>query len=314
MKNSKDTIVPAIQDPRIGQSIQSLLKGMDAGFDAAKNVKLIRHAAKHLVKGFPFKGTVTELYYKDKQQFLDYQQHQRKANFDDVEYIVSFLGGDGTDSLFIGVFKNDGKILDDPNDPFAAFYRFTSVPGFERLIEHVIIEWNNPRAWHQWYDNPMQIIQNDDSDPIEPIQKDTQYQQYTLNTDDRIRHTSASTSTVEAHHQRMQEGIMNFLENEGFTEVIAEADHVDIRAKKYGFIHFFEVKTYDTARACIREALGQILDYNHFPNAHRASKMYIVGPVKATPEELLYIKYLRQNYHLNIEYRWYSEDEQKIIY
>ncbi len=141
------------------QTIQSLLRGKNAEFDATKNIKLIRHSSNHVVKGYPFIGTVSELYYNDREGFLKYQQHQRKANFDNVDYIVSFIGEEGTKSRFIGVYKNFGRESDDPSDPIACYYNFEEVPGFEHLKERVIIEWNNPRAWQQWWcNNPMKVI------------------------------------------------------------------------------------------------------------------------------------------------------------
>ena len=283
------------------QTIQDLLKGRNADFDASKKVKLVRHSSTHIVFGMPYSGTVYDLY-NDRPLFIDYQRHQKRANFEDVEYIVSFISEKGTDSLFVGVFRNLGETLEPSSKPNECYFDFQEVPGFEDIKEKVIIKWHNPRVWHQWYNNLMEVVPNSSKIDLLDV---TKFQQSHLNTDNRIKHTAESTTEVEARHQKMQEGLKKCLEAEGYTNIIMEADHIDLQATKNGESHFFEVKTHDTARACIREALGQILEYNHFPNTQRADKMFIVGPAKPTKEELQYIKFLQKHYNLIIEYRCY---------
>jgi len=53
----------------------------------------------------------------------------------------------------------------------------------------------------------------------------------------------------------MQEGIKGCLLAEGYAHVLMEENHVDISARWQDIPHFFEVKTFDNAKACIREAL-----------------------------------------------------------
>lgn len=76
--------------------------------------------------------------------------------------------------------------------------------------------------------------------------------------------------------------------------------------------HFFEVKTV-SAKRCIREALGQILEYAHYPNENRAKKFYIIGPEPADDNDKAYIKFLRDNYSLPIWYRWCSLKEKRLF-
>ena len=281
------------------QTIQDLLKGRDADFDASEKVKLVRHSSTHIVFGKYYKGTVSDLY-NDRPLFWDYQRHQKRANFEDVEYVVSFISEKGTDSLFVGVFRNLGETLEPTSNPKECYFDFIEVPGFEDLKERVIVEWHNPRAWHQWFTNQMNVAAISSNDGLRDVAR---FQQFHLNTNTRIKHTSESTTQIEARHQKMQEGLKKCLEKEGYTNIIMEADHIDLQATKNGEIHFFEVKTHNTARACIREALGQILEYNHFPSAQRADRLFIVGPVKPTKEELQYIKFLQKHYNLIIDYR-----------
>lgn len=274
---------------------------------------MVRHTTTYRVFGKEYDGTVSDLY-NDRDLFLKYQRHQRTANFDDVDYIVSFISEKGTDSLFVGVFKNEGRKEDEPGVVSLegeSFYEMNPISGFEDLIEQVVVEWKNPRGWHQWYKHGMTVVAQR-SDVLSIDSTDTPFAQFHINTDTRTRHIEETTIDVEARHQKMQIGIMSCLKEEGYTDIVAEESHVDIRATKKGIPHFFEVKTYDTAKACIREALGQILEYNHYPKNRRAADMFIVGPNMITSEDNDYLKYLRDNYKIRVFYRWYNEKSNKL--
>ena len=70
--------------------------------------------------------------------------------------------------------------------------------------------------------------------------------------------------------------------------------------------HYFEVKTFNAKRS-IREALGQILEYAHFPQKNNADKLYIVGLEKPTAKDKEYMEFLRSTYNIPIRYRWFDE-------
>ena len=107
-------------------------------------------------------------------------------------------------------------------------------------------------------------------------------------------------------HNIMQNGVKKYLESTGdYNLVELEENNVDVKARtQNGEWHFFELKT-STPRKCIREALGQILEYAHYPTENRASKLYIVGQTELSTKEKEYMKYLRSIYNLPIWYRCY---------
>ena len=88
---------------------------------------------------------------------------------------------------------------------------------------------------------------------------------------------------------------------------------VDIigKVKGTGEIHFFEIKTYSAKRS-IREALGQILEYAHYPSKEQANKLFIIGPEEPGLDEIAYMSYLRNKYHLPVWFRWYSFAENNL--
>ncbi|WP_221076306.1 hypothetical protein [Agarivorans aestuarii] len=86
------------------------------------------------------------------------------------------------------------------------------------------------------------------------------------------------------------------------TEIKCISGSIDLVVKNESSFWFYEIKTASTARACIRQALGQILEYSYWPESERAEKMIIVGPNSATILERQYINTLRTEFGLPIEY------------
>jgi hypothetical protein len=64
-----------------------------------------------------------------------------------------------------------------------------------------------------------------------------------------------------------------------------------------------KIKIAPTAKSCIRQALGQLLEYGLYPDHQRAEKLVVVGDGKATPEDLAYLGYLRKKFGLPIYYQ-----------
>lgn len=128
----------------------SLLKGA--------NVKLIRHKDSRV----EYRDIVMS---EDRDLLLEYQKEQSKNIFEKCDYICSFIGLDGTKSLFIGVFKvngfkrkKDGKYL----------YDLVNVDEFDELKDRLIIDWGKSTlSWHQWMDDKK------DKEVLEIIQKGT---------------------------------------------------------------------------------------------------------------------------------------------
>jgi hypothetical protein len=91
-------------------------------------------------------------------------------------------------------------------------------------------------------------------------------------------------------------------ENVG-TEIYANGISIDLVVKQGENYWFYEIKTASTARACIRQALGQILEYSYWPGHQRAAKLVVVGSTVASAEEIRYIEYLRDTFGLPLEYQ-----------
>lgn len=124
---------------------------------------------------------------------------------------------------------------------------------------------------------------------------------------------------IDPLHKKIQNAVADLLKTQ-YSNIQLESEtdesskqRVDIKgfSKSEKEWHFFEVKTV-SAKRCIREALGQILEYTHYPNRNLANKLFIVGPDSPDEKDKAYMKLLREKYSLPIWFRRYSIAENKL--
>ena len=129
----------------------------------------------------------------------------------------------------------------------------------------------------------------------------------TKNTNSHVRKIKTAQSIVEAAHNKLQQEFYNQLvEKYEENRVIMEDKFVDLKLIEDNKITFYEVKRYHSARECIREALGQILDYhwNDENTNKKKSKIVVVGVSKPTKNEKKYIDFLKENLKIEFDYQY----------
>lgn len=148
-------------------TIQELLKGRNEEFDKAdvKRIRMIRHKdsrKEKIIGGKSFEMSLYDIYLYENEAFLTYQSEQLVKKFENVDYLVSFIGEESTSSRFVGVYKNNGirQMLSDNKDEAYARFDIQELSGFELLKERVVIDWINPIQWLQHY-NEMPVIRID---------------------------------------------------------------------------------------------------------------------------------------------------------
>ena len=157
-----------MKDPRSIISIQELLKGRNFEFDqtSSDRIKMIRHADTRLAEGLMvmgemYYGSLYNLYRTNRDKFLRYQSEQKKNYFLNIDYIVVFIGEEGLNSRFIGVYRNNGVVKSTSDD--SCIFSFQEIEGFDILKERVIIDWKTPTTgWHQCWYNTKEVIRIDE--------------------------------------------------------------------------------------------------------------------------------------------------------
>ncbi len=77
---------------------------------------------------------------------------------------------------------------------------------------------------------------------------------------------------------------------------------IDLVVRQSESYWFYEIKTLQSPRACVREAIGQLLDYSFWPGSQMASRLIIVGETAGDKDVLEYCRLLNQHFSLPISY------------
>lgn len=136
-----------------------------AGLDTSKNIKIARH--------MDTRGVDVHALYSTN-QFDLYQSYQEKNVFKDCIYLVSCLGIENNQAIFIGVYKvkNIYNIDGFPNKlevPYRGiakvesrfYYELEKLSGFEELEGRLVINWkNSAQAWYMKLNtNEKEVVQ-----------------------------------------------------------------------------------------------------------------------------------------------------------
>ena len=92
----------------------------------------------------------------------------------------------------------------------------------------------------------------------------------------------------------------------------ANGKRVDLVVKEDNNLIFYEIKVCESAQHCIRQAIGQLLEYSYWPGASRATKLIVVGELSLDQEAQDYLESLRKEFGLPIQYQQFDM-ESKIL-
>ena len=84
---------------------------------------------------------------------------------------------------------------------------------------------------------------------------------------------------------------------------------IDLMVVISGRCKLYEIKTADSVRTCIRQAIPQLLEYAYWKNsAYKIEELIIVSPHKITSEAENYLGRLREEFKLPISYMQFVEE------
>lgn len=82
---------------------------------------------------------------------------------------------------------------------------------------------------------------------------------------------------------------------------------IDVVVKTDRFCWFYEIKTARSVKACIRQAIPQLLEYAYWDAAKgNADELVIVGPRPATKQAEAYLTFLRSEFGLKFRYEYFE--------
>lgn len=130
--------------------------------------------------------------------------------------------------------------------------------------------------------------------------------------------SSVEETEVELLHEEISIALTNVLEKMyGSKNVKREHPHlnnrIDIVLQQGKSLTFYEIKTYNSIKKCIREALGQLIEYSMYHNCNIAKELIIVtSPFNNTKEEEMYMEHIRNLTGLNIYLQYFNLKTNKL--
>ncbi len=108
-------------------------------------------------------------------------------------------------------------------------------------------------------------------------------------------------------HRGMQQALKGDLIDEGAEVGTEHPDgngrYVDLVARRDEALEFYEIKSGHSPRLCIREALGQLLEYGCWGDGVQPARLIVVGERPFDSEAEAYLAGLRHKFQLPIRYR-----------
>ena len=117
---------------------------------------------------------------------------------------------------------------------------------------------------------------------------------------------------VDLRHNALQTELVRVLEGKFPKEHIhtefdvAGSGRVDVAIETDEGFLFCEIKIAPHARAALRQAIGQLVEYTHWTAESRATRWWVVSEPHPTVDEISYLKFLREKYGIPLYYRWFN--------
>ncbi len=128
-----------------------------------------------------------------------------------------------------------------------------------------------------------------------------------------VSHQAPKTVEIDLFHKRISNNLCTYLRTiYGNRNVKAEhpagtgSNRIDIVVQENTDFLFYEIKTYSSIKACIREAIGQILEYSYFPTKSVAKELIIVSQHKADNTIQQYMAHLRTTLNIPLYYQQFD--------
>jgi hypothetical protein len=154
-----------------------------------------------------------------------------------------------------------------------------------------------PRNSKPWTSDRYKLLYDDDV-PL-PTVVDTA----TPDNQDDLQYVRAAQqgTLVDLAHKRLQMRLYDWLcKKYGKEAVRMELDFVDLRVTVEGAATFFEIKMDTLAKRCIRNAVGQLIEYSAYVAESKAKTWVVVGDPIPTDADIAYLRHLRSSFGLPI--------------
>jgi hypothetical protein len=193
-----------------------------------------------------------------------------------------------------------------------------------RIIDFHGVPWNHqvPVEWSGDFPSVRMAVGRNQRFTVEPITEaearkiesavrsatraDEQSHRAALVENKYYRLSPAQRKLIIPRHNRLSNSFRRWLREKHSVLAIQERNQVDIRfdINSRKALAELEVSISCGTRRSIREAVGQVLEYNHYPGREAAQDWLVVLDERPSKDDLLYVRCLRDQYSLPIFLGW----------
>jgi hypothetical protein len=121
-----------------------------------------------------------------------------------------------------------------------------------------------------------------------------------------IRETKKQRKVVERLHNGLSNAFYGWLEKSGYADIVVERKQIDFVFGKNGESYLAELKVSGTVGSTqrLREAIGQILEYNYFAERKSAMKWVIILDRPPNEPDLNYLRTLKRKHKFPLSLGW----------
>lgn len=159
-----------------------------------------------------------------------------------------------------------------------------------------------------WYnDTPLKgsslDIVNSEDDESETIEGN-----YNEKSEISFERSATASIKVNLIHNRIQNRFVKYLiENYPEDKPTGERQRIDAKRETQKEIFIYEIKPFESVYACIREGIGQLLDYSHKLKSKKVKRIIIVGPNEPEKYDLDFITSIRTVLQIPFGYISFNE-------
>lgn len=127
-----------------------------------------------------------------------------------------------------------------------------------------------------------------------------------LTEDGYVRESEKQRIRVQRKHNALSNALLNWLQGQGYSLVAREKNQIDFLFRRGNELCLFELKVCGIVGSTqrIREAIGQILEYNYFPNRKYAEKWAIILDQPPSSSDVMYLRKLKGKYKFPLSLGW----------
>lgn len=125
---------------------------------------------------------------------------------------------------------------------------------------------------------------------------------YSEKTEQEFERSAMAAVKVKRMHNVIQNSFVRYLQSLYPSGVSGEKNWIDAKYEDANSITIFEIKPYENSYTCVRQGIGQLLDYYHRLQTAKRKRIVVVGPNKPSAADVAFVQDVKSNLAIPFSY------------